>query len=58
MRFAFVTVTKSGIVTASTRSAATENVIVTGQAGRKRNGTESGGTERKRMGVISPLAGM
>lgn len=57
MRFVSVAATKSGTATASIRSAATQNAIATAPAGRKRSDTESGGTERKRRDVTSPLAG-
>lgn len=48
--------TRSGIVTVSTRSAAMESDIAIGRAERKRKGTERGGTERKRKDATNPHA--
>ena len=42
----------------STRSVVMQSAIVTGQAEKKRKGTERGGTERKRRDATSPLAGI
>lgn len=52
------TATKSGIVTVSTKSVPTqESAIVNAQVEKKRKGTETGGTERKRRDATSPHAG-
>lgn len=49
--------TKSGIVTVSTKSVPTqESAIVNAQVEKKRKGTETGGTERKRRDATSPHA--
>lgn len=49
---------RSAFATVSIRSAAaTRSATVTGRAERKRKDTESGGTERRRRGATSPLAG-
>lgn len=57
MKPLFVVMKNAGTVTVSTRSVFMESVIVTDQAGRRRKGTERGGTERKRRDVTSRLAG-
>lgn len=51
------TVTKNGIVIASTRSEIMVTVIATDLAARKRKDTETGGTETKTRGDTSPPAG-
>lgn len=55
--FVSVAAMKSATATVSIRSAATESAIATAPAERRRNDTESGGTERKRRGDTSLLAG-
>lgn len=57
MKPLFIVTKNAGTVTGSTRSAFMESVIVTDRAGRRRKGTERGGTERKRRDVTSRLAG-
>lgn len=57
MKPLFIVMKNAGTVTVSTRSVFMESVIVTDQAGRRRKGTERGGTERKRRDVTSHLAG-
>lgn len=57
MKDLLIVTKNAGTVTVSTRNAFMESAIVTDQAGRRRKGTERGGTERRRRDVTSRLGG-